>query len=137
MYSTILVPVDLAHADKLEKSLEAAARLAKLDNARIVYCGVTAGTPGAVAHNPDEFAQKLEAFAAEQASRTGIDSSALAMTSHDPARDLDKALLQAIEDSGADLVVMASHVPGVIDHFFASNAGWLATHAAVSVMVVR
>ena len=137
MYSTILVPVDLAHADKLEKSLEAAARLAKLDNARIVYCGVTAGTPGSVAHNPEEFGQKLEAFAAGQAGKSGVECSALAMTSHDPATDLDKALMQAIEDSGADLVVMASHVPGVIDHFFTSNAGWLATHADISVMVVR
>ena len=137
MYSTILVPVDLAHAEKLEKSLELAARMAKTEGARIVYCGVTAGTPGAVAHSPEEFGRKLEAFAAEQAGKSGVDCSALAMTSHDPAIDLDKALMKAIDDSGADLVVMASHVPGVLDHFFTSNAGWLATHADISVMVVR
>lgn len=137
MYSKILVPVDLAHADKLEKSLETAARLARMENATLVYCGVTAGTPGAVAHNPEEFKQKLSDFVAGQAARTGIESTAVAMTSHDPARDLDDALLEAIRQSGADLVVMASHVPGVADHFFTSNAGWLATHASVSVMVVR
>ncbi len=137
MYSTILVPVDLAHADKLTKSLEVAERLARLENARLVYCGVTAGTPGSVAHNPQEFEQKLTEFVNAQAGRTGLDSTALPAICHDPARDLDKTLLQAIEDSGADLVVMASHVPGVIDHVFTSNAGWLATHAAVSVMVVR
>ena len=32
---------------------------------------------------------------------------------------------------------MASHVPGLPEHFFASNAGALASHAEVSVFVIR
>ena len=59
------------------------------------------------------------------------------VVSHDPAVDLDDSLMQAIADTGADLVVMASHVPGLPEHIFASNAGYLANHASVSVFVIR
>ena len=122
---------------KLDKALAAAAGIARANNARIVYCGVTSPAPGAVAHNPTEYRQKLVAFATAQAERIGAVTDALALTSHDPTRDLDETLLAAIKETSADLVVMASHIPGVADHVFASNAGWLASHAPVSVMVIR
>jgi nitrite reductase (NADH) large subunit len=37
----------------------------------------------------------------------------------------------------ADLVVMASHVPGLAEHLFASNAGSFASYSDASVLVVR
>ncbi|MDX6752607.1 universal stress protein [Geminicoccaceae bacterium 1502E] len=137
MYRTIMVPVDLAHVDRLRKALATAADLARHYGIPVCYVGVTAATPGSVAHNPEEFAVRLDAFARSEAASYGHTASAKACTSHDPSVDLDKALMQAIRDTGADLVVMASHVPGLPDHIFASNAGWLASHAAVSVLVVR
>lgn len=98
---------------------------------------MTATTAGPVAHNPKEFAERLEQFGREEAARRGIGAGVRAYTSHDPAVDLDKTLIGAIHDTGSDLVVMASHVPGVAEHIFASNAGYLASHADVSVLVVR
>jgi len=59
------------------------------------------------------------------------------IVSHDPAADLDKSLMKACEEINADLVVMASHVPGVADYLFPSHGGEMARHAGVSVMVVR
>ena len=38
---------------------------------------------------------------------------------------------------GADLVIMASHVPGMLEHIFSSHGGYIAQHAKVSVFVVR
>ena len=137
MYKSIMVPVDLEHADRLEKALETAADLSKHYRAPICYVGITAATPGRVAHTPEEFAGKLEAFGKDQAARHGIDASTRTAVSHDPAVDLDRTLMQAIADTGADLVVMASHVPGLPEHVFASNAGYLANHAGVSVFVIR
>jgi nucleotide-binding universal stress UspA family protein len=32
---------------------------------------------------------------------------------------------------------MTSHVPGVIEHVFSSNAGYVASHAKCSVVVLR
>jgi nucleotide-binding universal stress UspA family protein len=137
MYSKIVVPVDLAHADRLEKALSVAADLAKHYQAELHYIGVTSSAPGAVAHNPEEFAQKLKAFADEQSAARGVAVQADAVTSPDPVRDLDDTLRHTIDELGADLVVMASHVPGFAEHIFSSNAGYLATHAGVSVLVVR
>ena len=112
MYKIIMIPVDLEHSATLEKALATGADLAKHYHAELYAVGVTHAAPGAVAHNPSEYAQKLEAFAADQTAKYGVDFRAKAMVSHDPAADLDDTLEQAASEIGADLVVMASHVPG-------------------------
>ncbi|MGI9417253.1 MAG: universal stress protein [Geminicoccaceae bacterium] len=137
MYKTIMIPVDLEHSDQLKKALSIGADLARHYNADLFAVGVTSGAPSAVAHNPLEYAQKLEAFAAEQTALHGVEFKAKAMESHDPAVDLDDTLQEAGSEIGADLVVMASHVPGFIDYIFASRAGYLASHSDLSVFVVR
>jgi len=137
VFSKIMAPVDLAHLDKLRRAIDCAADLAGHYGADLVYVGVTAETPGALGHNPAEYAARLEAFAAEQAEAHGIIASAHAMAAHDPTTDLDDALFRAIDDIGADLVVMQSHVPNLTDYIWPSNGGKLAAHAKVSVMVVR
>jgi nucleotide-binding universal stress UspA family protein len=137
MYKTLMVPVDLEHAETLEKALAVAADLAMHYHAELYAVGVTHAAPGAVAHNPSEYAQKLEAFAADQTAKHGVDFKAKAMVSHDPAVDLDDTLKQAATDINADLVVMASHVPGFFDYIFSSRAGYLTSHTSLSVFVVR
>lgn len=137
MYTKIMVPVDLAHVDRLDKALSTAADLSKHYGAPLCYVGVTAATPSAVAHTPAEFASKLEAFGAERAKADGVEASTLACTSHDPAIDLDETLMKAVAETGADLVVMASHIPGAPEYLFATNAGYLANHAKISVFVIR
>ena len=49
------------------------------------------------------------------------------------------ALLRSLRLSGtgADLVVMQSHVPGLMDYIWPSNGGKVAGHAKCSVLVVR
>lgn len=137
MYQTIMAPVDLAHADKLTHALDVTGDLAKHWGAKVVYVGVSAATPGSLAHTPEEYRQKLEDFAAGQAQSRGIETAAHAVITHDPAVDLDPALLKASEETGANLVVMASHIPNVADRIWPSNGGTIATRAAISVMVVR
>lgn len=137
MYESIMIPVDLAHEGTLDKALATGADLAKHYGAKLHVVGVTDVTPGAVAHNPEEFAQKLDAFARERSGRYGYEFTPLAMTSVDPAVDLDDKLQAAAEQIGADLIVMASHVPGLADYVFASRAGYLASHSNLSVFVVR
>ena len=139
MYKSILVPTDLEHSDKLYKSLETAIHLAQKYDANLCYVAVTPNTPTSVAANPAEFEQKLKTFADEQGVTHGIKTSAKAIISHDPAVDLDDKLLEAIKETGVDLVVMASHVPGLADklHILHSNAGKIASRAEVSVFVVR
>ena len=137
MFNRIMVPVDLTHADKIEKALGVAGDLAAHYGATLVYVGVTAPAPSEVAHSPDEYAERLAAFAADKGAAHGVAAEAKAYTSHDPAIDLDDTLLKAVRETGADLVVMASHIPNVTDYIWQSNGGAIATHADVTVMVVR
>ena len=137
MYSTLMVPVDVAHKDRHGPGLRVAADLARHYGAEICFVTVTSAAPGALGHTPEEARDALDAFAAEQAQANGVKARGHLALSHDPAVELDKTLLAALEEIGADLVVMDSHVPGWADWLTGSHGGWLASHAPVSVMVVR
>jgi nucleotide-binding universal stress UspA family protein len=137
MYKTIAVPVDLQHIDRLPKALRTAVDLAEHYGAKLCYVAATTETPGPLAHNPAEFQAKLDAFAAAEADKHGIRVQTKMIVCVDLTVDLDKQLRQAFEEIGADLVVMASHIPGVKEHLFSSNAGWIASHSPMSVFIVR
>jgi len=137
MFKKIMTPVDLAHKGDLDKALQVSADLAKHYGAEVVFVAVTAATPSSTAHNPAEFAQKLDAFASEQADKHGISASGDTEISHDPTTDVDDALLKTVGKIGADLIVMQSHMPNVMDYVWPSNGGKVAEHAKCSVMVVR
>ncbi len=137
MFKRILAPVDLAHKESLKKALAVTGDIAKHYNSPVTYVGVSASAPGALGHNPAEFAEALAAFAAEQAAEYGVVADSKPVISHDPSIDLDTALLKTADELGADLVVMASHVPGLADYVWPSNGGTIAAHAHASVFVVR
>ena len=137
MYKSIMVPVDLAHKERLERALRSAADLAKLYGATVTYVGATTPVPSSVAHTPEEYGTKLHQFAQAQAREHGLTASDHMVIAHDPISDLDDALLKAVSDVGADLVVMASHLPGLADYVWPSNGGKIASHSKASVLVVR
>jgi nucleotide-binding universal stress UspA family protein len=139
MYRKILVPVDLTHKEKLSKALDTAVDIAKHYNATLCYVAVTNTTPSSVAHNPEELAEKLDAFAQEQGKSHGIETDSKVLLTVDTAVELDDRLLDAIKDTGADLVVMASHPPGIGDrlHILHSNGANIVKHSDVSVFIIR
>lgn len=137
MFSIILVPVDLLHKDTLAKALDVAGDLAKRHGARIKVVSVGGEMPSALGHNSAEFAQTLHRFADDLRTKYGVTVEAEPIFSHDPEVETTSALMDAIARTGADLVVVASHVPGFLEHIFASHGGYIAQHAAVSVFVVR
>jgi nucleotide-binding universal stress UspA family protein len=133
MYRTIMVPVDLAHADRLDKAIRTAARIARADGATLHFVGVTPGVPTEVAKNPKGFAEKLANVAAVQSELLGVPVKPHAVVRN----DVDLALDEQIKALDADLVVMASHEPGLKEFVLGSNAGHLAAHSSISVFVVR
>lgn len=137
MFSKIMTPVDLTHQDQLQRALQCAADLSRHYGAPVVYVGISAKTPSALARTPSAFAEKLAAFAAAQAKLHEIEASGHAKFCSDPTTDVDDALLEAVEETGADLVIMASHIPTALDHVWPSNGGKLAEYAKASVLVVR
>lgn len=139
MYRKIMVPVDLEHVDHMEKALHGAAELARSYSVPVCYVAVAGRTPNEVASTPEQFAEAMEEFARDQADAHGIDTASLTLSSVDVPAELDQKLLEAISTTGADLVVMASHMPGLPDrlHLIGSNAAWLIRHTDVSIFVVR
>lgn len=137
MFKSILVPVDLAHADSLGKAIATAADLGKHFGASVTFLGATSPEPNELGHSPEEFGARLAAFAAEQGEAAGVEIAARHVIAHDPAVDLVDVLIRAVRETGADLVVMASHQPGMAEHVFASHGGAMASHAPTSVMVIR
>lgn len=139
MYRKIMVPVDLQHVEKIDKSLSTAADLARLWKATVCYVAVSGQVPNRVAPNPEKFEVEMDMFAREQRERFGIETEYRVVSSVDLPVELDDKLLGAVEEVGADLVVMASHVPGVADrlHLMSSNSAYIVRHSNVSVFVVR
>ena len=137
MYKKIMVPIDLEHADKLSGALSMAAKMAEMCGAELVYAGVHGGTPSAAAHNPTEYAERLEALARAQPVAQVVQVSSLPIFSHDPAVEIATSLISAATKNGVDLIGMNSHIPGWAEHVFHSNAGYVASHAPMSVFVVR
>jgi nucleotide-binding universal stress UspA family protein len=137
LFNKILIPIDLNHADKLEKAISAGAHLARANNISVVFAAVTSNAPGAIAHTPEEFRARLTSFAADEGGKHGIGATGHAVFVHDPAIELEDGILKAVHETGADLVVMATHVPHLPDHIWPSNGGRVASHADVSVFLVR
>lgn len=137
MFTKIMAPVDLAHIESLERALDCAADLAKHYGLPITYVGVTSSGPTTQAQNPEEFGKLLAAFVEGEVDKHGVVAEAHTSIAHDPTTEVDDALLRAIDETGADLVVMASHIPGAMDYIWPSNGGKVAGHANCSVMVVR
>ncbi|MEM9356472.1 MAG: universal stress protein [Pseudomonadota bacterium] len=137
MYKNLLVPVDLEHSDQCEKAITVGVDLAKHYDAGITIVSVAMSGPSAVARNPEEFEEKLRAFASEKSAKYDKPIASKVMISHDPTIDIDDTLRKAATEIDADLVVMASHVPGFAEYVLASRAGYLASHSDISVMVVR
>jgi len=137
VFKTIMVPVDLAHSEKLARALDVASDLAKHYGASACLVGVTALQPSEAAHSPQEYEEKLAAFAEAQSAQRDVVFAYKVLHSRDPAIELDNILTKAAHDLNADLVIMASHVPGFVEHFVSSYAGYLASHTDISIFIVR
>ncbi len=137
MIKKIMVPVDLAHKDDLKNAISQAGQISKLNSATIHLVGVTSSAPTEIAKNPETYDEKLRAFAKEVADQTGCPVETLSLVDVDVSADLGHILVDKSDELKMDLIVMASHVPGLLEHIIASNAGYVASHAKCSVYVVR
>ncbi|MCK8515054.1 universal stress protein [Methylonatrum kenyense] len=137
MFRKIMVPVDLAHIQTIEPSLEVVADLARHYDAEVCYVGVTSSMPGLVARTPEEFGQKLEAFAQKRHRVHGQPVSSHYIVSTDPIAEVDDRLVRAVDEVGADLVIMPTHAPRNLDIIMPSHGGKLAKRTDVSVFLVR
>ena len=119
MYKTILVPVDVSHSGQGSKSIEIAKRIGG-EECRVVALFVAPDVPGYVAVElPEGWRQKgLAAARTELREVAGDDAVEIEIRSgHPPTK-----ILECAAEIGADLIVIASHRPGLQDYFLGSTA---------------
>jgi nucleotide-binding universal stress UspA family protein len=138
MYSRILVPVDLDNADKLSKALDLAGRIAKEHDAEVVYVDVVDAVPTTSARTEgDRLKERLKVFVADQAKKHGVKTTDHVALRSDLHLNVGSDVIEAAKEADCDLIIMASHKPGFKDHILSSNAGYVASHAPMTVYVVR
>ena len=139
MFKTILVPVDLWHIEKGSDMIERAKYLADTGNARLTLLNVVPEVPSYVMSEfpPDMHERAVESATADlQAVVRKHDlptSTRIVVKSGNPAR----VILDHAEEGKFDLIMVASHLPGLRDYLLGSVAGKIVRHARCPVLVLR
>jgi universal stress protein F len=136
MYKTILVPIDMSHIAKGKANIDIAAQHAAA-GARIILLNVVEEIPNwAAVELPAGLLDKsLEASQSELkaiATAAGMKVEVEVRTGHSY-----NTILEVAEKKNADLIIIASHRPGLQDYFLGSTASKVVRHANCSVLVVR
>ena len=136
MYKTILVPIDISHFEQGKAAIDIALAHAGADT-RVILLNVIEDIPAYVAAQiPHEFAEKNLESSREELQKLAADSGGnveiAVQTGH-----AYRTILESAEKYKADLIVVASHRPGMQDYFLGSTAAKVVRHATCSVLVVR
>lgn len=136
LYQSILIPIDVAHPEVASGMFDKAkALLAPGGKLTVAY--VVPDVPNFVlAEMPDGFLpvtiRKSERTLQMLVEEAGVDAQVHILTGQ-PA----PAILDAAKKEEADLVVVASHRPGLADYLLGSTAARVVRHARCSVLVIR
>jgi nucleotide-binding universal stress UspA family protein len=136
MSKTILVPIDLAHVAEGRANIDIAVKHADAD-AKIILLNVVEEIPNwaAVALPADVVESSLKKAQDELqaiADASGMPMEALIRSGHSYQTILDVA-----EEKQVDMIIIASHRPGLQDYFLGSTAAKVVRHAKCSVLVIR
>ena len=136
MYKTILVPIEMAHVAEGKANIDLAAQHAA-EGAKIILLNVVEDIPNwaAVELPAGLLEQSIESAQSELkaiATAAGLKMEVAVRTGHSYNTILDVA-----KEKDADLIIIASHRPGLQDYFLGSTAAKVVRHASCSVLVVR
>ena len=140
MFSSVLVPVDLAAADAT-RALAAAAHVAETNKATLHVLTVVPDFGMSIVGSYfeagfeqkaiKEAGEKLRAFVSENLPGH---LSAQTHVGHGP---IYHEIIETADRLGCDVIVMAAHRPDLKDYLLGPNAARVLRHASQSVLVVR
>lgn len=136
MFKKVLVPVEMSHIIDGKANLDFAAQYAN-SGAQVILLHVIEEIPGwAAAELPvnllDKSREKIQSELKAVANSSGIKMEAEVRTGHSY-----KTILDVAEEKQVDLIIIASHQPGLQDYFLGSTAAKVVRHATCSVLVMR
>ena len=136
MFRTVLLPVDVAHLDEGQKTLDVALSIASPD-AAIILLYVMEDIPNWTDLDlPPDFKEN-----SMQTARKALES--IAETTD---REIQvevrtghaySTILKEADAMKVDLIILASHKPGLKEYFIGSNTSKVVNHASCSVVVLR
>jgi nucleotide-binding universal stress UspA family protein len=135
----ILLPIDLSHPEKTEEILKEAKKYQEAREVSLTILHIVSPLPGFVAAElPKDFALRalddvktqLEALV----KKYGLDpSTEVLVRSGNPQHEI----VSLAKEEAVDLIIIASHKPGVADYLLGSVAAAVVRHAPCSVLVKR
>ena len=136
MYKSILIPVDLANVTKVNSLIDHAS-VYNSSNSKIILLNVVEDIPswaavelprGILDKSVQSSLEKLEALAASASIEVEVE----VRVGHPY-----QTILEVAEEKSAELIIVASHQPGLQNYFLGSTAAKVVRHATCSVLVVR
>jgi universal stress protein F len=136
LYKSILIPVDMANVAKLNTMIDSAFMQSD-SNSKIMLLNV-------VEEIPSWAAVELPRGIVDKSVRSSLEELQVLAGSMDTKMDVEvrtghpyKTILEVAEEKNVDLIIVASHQPGLQDYFLGSTAAKVVRHAKCSVQVVR
>ena len=136
MFKKILVPIDMAHVAEGKANIDLAAQYAN-SGAEIILLNVIEDIPGwAAAELPADLLENSRKETETQmkgiARASGMKMEVEVRNGHSY-----KTILDVAKEKQVDLIIIASHRPGLQDYFLGSTAAKVVRHAPCSVLVIR
>ena len=136
MYAKILVPIELSHKRSGINAIKIAKKLVD-DGGEIILVNVVDYVPAYIeAELPmasrNSLSKRALAKLTEIAKDAGIGSNVEVRSGH-----AANTILRAADSHYADLIIIASHRPGLTDYFLGSTAARVVRHAQCPVLVDR
>lgn len=136
MYKTILIPVELGQKEKAAGMVAIARRLGG-EEAKLIFVTVVEEVPayvlaqlpeGIIEESRNEARSTLAALAKE----LGVAAEIEVRVGHAPS-----GILAVADEKGADVIIVASHRPGLQDYLLGSTAARVVRHATCPVFIDR
>ncbi len=136
MYKTILVPIDMAHVEK-GKAMIDIAMAHRAEDAQVILLNVVEVVPAWVASQlPSGILDESRLSTLEEL-KAIADAVNINVDVEVRAGHPYKTILEVADKTGTELIIIASHQPGLEDYFLGSTAAKVVRHAKCSVLVVR
>ena len=136
MFKKILVPVDLAHNEQASEMVKLARELGG-KSAKIILTHVINDIPVyAAVEISGELLEQANKWAAKELAAL---AKANNITTKPDMRhgSAGSAIVDAANEMKADLIIIASHKPGLADYFLGSTASRVVRHSQCPVLVMR
>jgi nucleotide-binding universal stress UspA family protein len=136
MYKSILIPIDLANVERSQPMIEVARKLGD-EGSQIILLNVVEEVPTWIANELPEGILEKSSQSARSELKALAKAAVIKVEVEIRSGHPYKTILHVADEAGTDLIIIASHKPGLQDYFLGSTAARVVRHAKCTVLVVR